>query len=67
MEIKVNGKKETFDKKDISILDFIQLKGQDPEKVVVEYNKEIVDKQKWSEITLKDGDLLEILKFVGGG
>ena len=68
MKVQINGKQETFeDEKDISIMDFLEMKGQDPQKVVIEYNGEIVKQKKWSEINLNEKDQLEILKFVGGG
>lgn len=35
--------------------------------VAVEYNNEIVEKEKWDEIILTQGDKLEILTIVGGG
>ncbi len=68
MKVQINGEQETLEEEnDISILDFLEMKGQDPQKVVIEYNGEIVKQKKWSQINLKENDQLEILKFVGGG
>ena len=68
MKVQINGEQETLEEEnDISILDFLEMKGQDPQKVVIEYNGEIVKQKKWSEINLNEKDQLEILKFVGGG
>ena len=68
MKVQINGKQETLDdERDISIMDFLERKGQDPQTVVIEYNGEIVKQEKWSEINLNENDQLEILKFVGGG
>lgn len=39
----------------------------DPRMVVVELNREIVRRQYLSEKTLKDGDAVELVHFVGGG
>lgn len=64
--ITVNGKKAELEKP-LSIEDYLESAGIDPKIVVVEYNFEIPDKGKWTEITLKDGDNLEIVKFIGGG
>lgn len=66
MNLIVNGKKERLAKK-MSLLEFLKLKKQNPNMVVLEYNKKIVAKESWSNIILKDNDKLEILKFVGGG
>jgi sulfur carrier protein len=64
--ITVNGKKAELEKP-LSIKDYLESAGIDPKIVVVEYNFEISGKGKWTEITLKDGDNLEIVKFIGGG
>lgn len=41
--------------------------GYDGKHFVVEYNEEIISKENYSEITLKDGDVLEVVSFMGGG
>jgi sulfur carrier protein len=66
MTITVNGKSENLEKK-MSILDLLTLKGLDPNTVVVEYNADIVKKEEWGNIILKENDTLEVLRFVGGG
>jgi thiazole synthase len=38
-----------------------------PGRVAVERNREIVPMSQWSEVTVADGDALEIVHFVGGG
>jgi sulfur carrier protein len=66
MIITVNGKPE-----DISgptrLMDFIRSKGIHPEGVVIELNQDILEKTAIQNITLKENDRLEILRFVGGG
>ena len=37
------------------------------DRVAVELNREIVSRAQWAETSLKDGDRLEIVHFVGGG
>ena len=39
----------------------------DARKVAVEVNEEIVTKSKYSEVILQDGDIVEIISFMGGG
>lgn len=36
-------------------------------KVAVEHNKSIAPRSRFDEITLSEGDQLEIVRFVGGG
>ncbi len=41
--------------------------GIDPAKVAVERNLEIVPRSLYGETMLADGDVLEVVEFVGGG
>lgn len=41
--------------------------GIEPARVAVERNLEIAPRSQWGSITLRDGDRLEIVQFVGGG
>ena len=38
-----------------------------PDRVAVELNLEIVDRQAFETLALREGDRLEILSFIGGG
>ena len=38
-----------------------------PELVVVERNREILDRARYPEVVVEDGDTLELVHFVGGG
>lgn len=38
-----------------------------PRMVVVEHNREILDRDRFEEIEVRDGDVLELVHFVGGG
>lgn len=64
--ITVNGKEQAFDGA-CTLFDFLRSKGIEPKTVVVEHNGSIPDRADWGTITLGDGDVLEILKFMGGG
>jgi thiamine biosynthesis protein ThiS len=39
----------------------------DPQKVVAEVNGAIIPKENFSAATLADGDIVELVRFVGGG
>lgn len=41
--------------------------GLHPQLVVVEHNREILDRERYSETEVNDGDALELVHFVGGG
>ncbi|SJZ52295.1 sulfur carrier protein ThiS [Selenihalanaerobacter shriftii] len=67
MLIKVNGEEEEIEV-GLSILEYIKYKSIDPNQVVIQYNGEIIgDDERLSQITLQPKDILEILRFVGGG
>ncbi len=65
MQIKING--QNHDITGSALLDLLAQKNLNPEKIVVEHNSNIIEKHALSGITLKEGDVLEIVSFVGGG
>ena len=50
-----------------SVADLVRAIGLNPKKVAVERNLEIVPRSTLTEVKLADGDILEIVHFVGGG
>ncbi|MFS0848966.1 sulfur carrier protein ThiS [Novosphingobium panipatense] len=50
-----------------SVADLVAAIGLDPKKVAVERNGEIAPRSTLGDVTLTDGDVLEIVHFVGGG
>ena len=64
--ITVNGKAATV-KENSRISDFLALNNLSPDRVVVEYNFDIINKDSLGDTTLKENDTLEILQIVGGG
>lgn len=66
MRIIVNGE-ERMVNTSLSLYDYIESLGVSCQRVVVEYNGEILPREKWKETILSEGDKLEIVHFVGGG
>ena len=66
MMIMVNGKQETIPGP-VNLKDFLDAKGIRAEGVVVEHNREILEKQDLEHTMVKENDTLEILRLVGGG
>lgn len=64
--IKVNGKIKEYENS-ITIESLILQEGYEKDIVVVEVNEKIIKKNEYETHMLKDGDKVEILKFVGGG
>jgi thiamine biosynthesis protein ThiS len=62
----VNGENRDVEK-DTTVTGLLEVLGTPPERVAVELNLQILDKQAYGRTVLKDGDHLEIISFVGGG
>jgi sulfur carrier protein len=66
LEIILNGDTYILNEA-LNLHQFLNEKINDIEKIVVEYNYEIVKKESWKNLNLKSGDRIEVLRFVGGG
>jgi sulfur carrier protein len=65
IKLTVNGKIEETDKK--NILEYLNSKNVVPEKVVIEHNGKIIKRNELGNISLNENDILEVIRFVGGG
>lgn len=63
--VRVNGEDVLADS--LVLKDFLEDNGYQFEKIAVEVNGDIVPKAQYTEKVLKRGDLVEIVRFVGGG
>jgi len=66
IKIQLNGKKHHI-KARCSLQDLLKILKKDNNKVAVELNGEIADKNKYSKIYLNKNDKIEIVQFIGGG
>ena len=62
--ITVNGKQIDFKGSITALLDHYNL---NPQAIVVEKNGAIVHRDSFSEESVEDGDMVELVRFVGGG
>lgn len=65
MQVKINGKPEEV--AEGSVLDLLKVRKIEPQMVAVEVNDAMVDRDHLATTTLKDGDRLEFLFYMGGG
>ncbi len=63
--VKINGEFLPVDGK--TLAEYLETTSFDPVIIAVERNEEIVPKSAYNKVILKDGDILEIVSFVGGG
>ena len=50
-----------------TVLSLLEELGLHPQGTVVERNREIVDREAYRKIQLSEGDVLELVRLVGGG
>ncbi|HEX6560267.1 MAG TPA: sulfur carrier protein ThiS [Longimicrobiales bacterium] len=50
-----------------TVTDLLAQLGLHPRLVVVEHNREILDRERYSDTEIREGDSLELVHFVGGG
>lgn len=65
MQVKINGKSE--DVQGSTVLDLLKAKNIDSHMVAVELNSKMVEREQLGATTIKDGDALEFLFYMGGG
>jgi thiazole synthase len=64
--VSLNGQERAFAAGG-SVADVLEELGLHPQLVVVEYNREILPRERLAEVEVRQGDQLEIVHFVGGG
>jgi sulfur carrier protein len=64
--MKVNGINIIL-KKQKTLTEFLNENNYNINRIVIELNGEIVSKDKYNTINLKDTDIIEVSTFVGGG
>ncbi len=64
--VKINGS-EIEVRADLTIGGLLAERKINPDRIVVEYNGEILPKNKFDATEIKNGDNIEVLSFVGGG
>ena len=63
--VKVNGKE--LDIAGMTITDYLKTTAYELKYIAVEKNTMIVHKAKYDETIIEDGDVIEVVSFVGGG
>ena len=66
MTIQVNGEKQQVPE-GLTVADLLRHLAFSGDRVAVERNLDILPRAQWAATQLEDGDLYEIVHFVGGG
>jgi len=62
----VNGEKRKL-AGPVRLTAFLETLDFNPRYVAVAHNGAVLQRQQWAEVVLQDGDVLEIVRMVGGG
>jgi thiazole synthase len=66
IQLVVNGESRRLDE-DTTVAELLEAMGAHSQRVAVELNLQVLDKEAYGDTILKEGDRLEIISFVGGG
>ena len=66
MKLVVNGKAVEVEQP-TSLTAYLRSIGVDPRAVAVELNERILERSEFEQTTLREGDVVEIVRMVGGG
>ena len=62
--VRING--QDCEKTGISVSDYLEQENYNVKHIVVEYNLEIIPKERYAQTILKDGDEVDIVRFILG-
>lgn len=65
MQVRINGKSE--DIQGGTVLDLLKAKNIEPQMVAIEVNDSMLERTHLATTTLKEGDQIEFLFYMGGG
>ena len=63
--VRINGKEEEVVGQSLS--EYLSNANYDPRTIVIEINEEIISKNQYDDTIIRDGDIIEIISFMGGG
>lgn len=63
--VKINGREESVD--GMTVAEYLKGTAYDTRRIAFERNGDIVPKSSYDNTVLEDGDVIEIVSFVGGG
>lgn len=66
MDVVINGERKQISA-GVTLLELLKELELDPRAVVVEHNRKIVRRPGLGDVTVAEGDAIELVHFVGGG
>lgn len=66
VSVRLNGKSRDV-RHGLTVRALLEELGLHPGMVVVELNRDILDRDRYADVSVRDGDQVELVHFVGGG
>ncbi|MFY9268446.1 MAG: sulfur carrier protein ThiS [Candidatus Manganitrophaceae bacterium] len=66
MQVIVNGTRQEVPS-EVTLSQLLAGLKVQPERVAVEVNLKVIQRQQYDQVSLKEGDVIEMIGFVGGG
>ncbi len=66
ISLSVNGKRRELEGP-VKLIDFLESSGVNLQFVAVAHNGDVVARERFSQVVLDDGDVVEVVRPVGGG
>lgn len=66
MDIMVNGEQVSCEE-GMTLESMIAQRGHDKRQIAIEWNEKIIPKEEYETSVIKEGDVIEIVTFMGGG
>ncbi len=66
IQVQVNGKEREV-RSGLSVHELVESFDLNPLLIVVELNREILDRDQFKDVLVSEGDAVELVHFVGGG
>ncbi|MDE2860966.1 MAG: sulfur carrier protein ThiS [Chloroflexota bacterium] len=66
ISLNVNGKRRELEGP-VRLIDFLESSGVNMQFVAVAHNGDVVDRERFAHVVLNDGDVVEVVRPVGGG
>jgi sulfur carrier protein len=66
VQIKLNGEAKEIEE-GTTLERLVEQLALAPDRLAVELNRDVVRRAQWPQVTLREGDRVEIVHFVGGG
>ena len=66
IRVTINGEDHEF-REVTPLSEYVSSLGVSVKMIAIAYNGEVLRRDEWAEVTLSDGDTLEVVRAVGGG